>query len=33
LSSGNWINLGSPVTATDSITNAPQRFYHLVLTQ
>jgi hypothetical protein len=38
LTSSNWINLNSPVTATgatlsttDSITNAPQRFYRLVL--
>jgi len=38
LSSTNWKNLGSPVTATgatlsttDSLTNAPQRFYRLVL--
>jgi uncharacterized repeat protein (TIGR03803 family) len=38
LSSGNWINLGSPFIATgatlstaDSVTNAPQRFYRLVL--
>jgi len=38
LSSTNWISLGSPITATgatlsatDSITNAPQRFYRLVL--
>jgi len=38
LSSSNWTNLGSAVTATgatfsttDSITNAPQRFYRLVL--
>jgi hypothetical protein len=37
LSSGNWINLSSPATATgatlsttDSVTNAPQRFYRLV---
>jgi uncharacterized repeat protein (TIGR03803 family) len=39
LSSGNWINLGSAVTAigatlstTDSVTNAPQRFYRLAFT-
>jgi uncharacterized repeat protein (TIGR03803 family) len=38
LSSSNWINLSSPVTATgatlsttDSLTNSPQRFYRLVL--
>jgi uncharacterized repeat protein (TIGR03803 family) len=38
LSSTNWTNLGSPVTATgatlsttDSLNNAPQRFYRLVL--
>ena len=38
LSSGNWTNLGSAVTAsgatlstTDSLTNGPQRFYRLVL--
>jgi uncharacterized repeat protein (TIGR03803 family) len=38
LNSGNWTNLGGPVTATaatlnttDSVTNAPQRFYRLVL--
>ena len=38
LSSSNWINLNSPVTATgaslstnDTVTNAPQRFYRLVL--
>jgi uncharacterized repeat protein (TIGR03803 family) len=38
LSSSNWINLSSPATAiaatlttTDFITNAPQRFYRLVL--
>jgi uncharacterized repeat protein (TIGR03803 family) len=38
LSSSNWTNLGSPVTATgatlsttDSLTNGPQRFYRLVL--
>jgi uncharacterized repeat protein (TIGR03803 family) len=38
LSSTNWINLGSPFTATgatlstaDSVTNGPQRFYRLVL--
>jgi uncharacterized repeat protein (TIGR03803 family) len=38
LSSSNWINLRSPVTATgatlsttDSLTNAPRRFYRLVL--
>ena len=38
LSSSNWINLSSPVTATgatlsttDSLTNGPQRFYRLVL--
>jgi len=38
LSSSNWINLNSPFTATaatlstaDSVTNAPQRFYRLVL--
>ena len=38
LSSGNWTSLGSPFTATgatlnatDSVTNAPQRFYRLVL--
>jgi uncharacterized repeat protein (TIGR03803 family) len=37
LNSSNWINLGSPFTATgatlsttDSLTNAPQRFYRLV---
>jgi hypothetical protein len=40
LSSTNWINLGSPVTATgsslnftDFITNGPQRFYRLALSQ
>jgi uncharacterized repeat protein (TIGR03803 family) len=40
LSSSNWINLNSPVTATgatlsttDSVTNTPQRFYRLVLLQ
>jgi hypothetical protein len=38
LNSRNWINLGSPFTATgatlsttDSVTNGPQRFYRLVL--
>jgi hypothetical protein len=38
LSSSNWTDLGSPVTATgatlnttDSVTNGPQRFYRLVL--
>ena len=38
LNSTNWTNLGSPLpatgatlTATDSVTNAPQRFYRLVL--
>ena len=38
LNSSNWTNLGSPITATgatlsttDSFTNAPQRFYRLVL--
>jgi hypothetical protein len=38
LISGNWTNLDSPFTATgamltttDSVTNAPQRFYRLVL--
>jgi uncharacterized repeat protein (TIGR03803 family) len=38
LNSGNWTNLDNPVTATgatldttDSVTNAPQRFYRLVL--
>jgi uncharacterized repeat protein (TIGR03803 family) len=38
LSSSNWTDLGSPITATgatlnttDSITNGPQRFYRLVL--
>jgi len=38
LSSTNWTNLGSPATAagatlstTDSVTNAPQRFYRLVV--
>jgi uncharacterized repeat protein (TIGR03803 family) len=38
LSSGNWSNLGSAITSTgatlsttDSLTNAPQRFYRLVL--
>ena len=37
MSSSNWTTLGSPVTATamlnttDSVTNAPQRFYRLVL--
>jgi hypothetical protein len=38
LSSSNWINLGSSVTAngatfntTDSVTNGPQRFYRLAL--
>jgi uncharacterized repeat protein (TIGR03803 family) len=38
LTSTNWINLNNPVTATgatlsttDSLTNAPQRFYRLVL--
>ena len=38
LSSTNWINLGSPITATgatlsttDIITNGPERFYRLVL--
>jgi len=38
LNSTNWTNLGSPVTATgasfsttDPLTNAPQRFYRLVL--
>jgi hypothetical protein len=38
LSSGNWIYLGSAVTATgatlstiDPLTNGPQRFYRLVL--
>jgi hypothetical protein len=40
LSSSDWVNLSSPVTATgptltttDSITNGPQRFYRLVLLQ
>jgi len=40
LSSTNWTNLGSPITATtatlsttDIVTNAPQRFYRLVLSQ
>jgi uncharacterized repeat protein (TIGR03803 family) len=38
LSSTNWTNFGSPIpstastlTATDSLTNAPQRFYRLIL--
>ena len=38
LNSTNWTNLGGPVTASgaaltasDSVTNAPQRFYRLVL--
>ena len=38
LSSSNWTNLRGPVTATgpalistDSVTNAPRRFYRLVL--
>ena len=38
LSSTNWFNLGSPLTATgatltatDSVTNATQRFYQLAL--
>jgi uncharacterized repeat protein (TIGR03803 family) len=38
LNSGNWTNLSSPLTATgatlnttDSVTNAPKRFYRLVL--
>ena len=38
LNTPNWTNLGSPVTATngttgftDSVTNAPQRFYRLSL--
>ena len=38
LSSSNWTNRGGPLTATgatlnttDSVTNAPQRFYRLVL--
>ncbi|MGA2658339.1 MAG: hypothetical protein ABSH34_12605 [Verrucomicrobiota bacterium] len=38
MSSSNWTNLGSPVpatgptlTASDSLTNGPQRFYRLVL--
>jgi hypothetical protein len=38
LSSSNWINLGNPFTATgatlnttDSLTNAPQQFYRVVL--
>jgi hypothetical protein len=38
LSSSNWTNLGSPVAATgttfstsDFVTNAPQRFYRLIL--
>jgi len=37
LSSSNWTNLGSPVTAagatlsaTDSVTNGPRRFYRAV---
>jgi hypothetical protein len=40
LTSTNWTNLGTPIpvtaatlTATDSLTNAPQRFYRLVLLQ
>jgi hypothetical protein len=40
LSSSNWTDLGSPVTATgatlnttDSVTNGPQRFYRLVRSQ
>jgi uncharacterized repeat protein (TIGR03803 family) len=38
LSSSNWTNLrdpvsaaGAPLTTTDSVTNAPRRFYRLVL--
>ena len=38
LTSTNWINLGNPIpatastlTATDALTNGPQRFYRLVL--
>ncbi len=40
LSSSNWDNLNSPVTATgatlsttDSLTNGPERFYRLLLAQ
>jgi hypothetical protein len=40
LSSSNWTNLRGPVTATgatlsttDAVTNGPQRFYRLVLSQ
>jgi hypothetical protein len=40
LSSSNWINLSSPATATgttlnttDSITNSPQRFYRVMISQ
>jgi hypothetical protein len=40
LGSSHWTNLGSPITATaatlsttDSVTNGPQRFYRLMLSQ